>query len=141
LFSWLPDGGALDYYQRAGDDYQFTVADLASDNTRVLGTPCGLTPAWRTNTQVLWNPCGEGLSLSELKDGTVHNTRLLDTEARNVTLTLNRNIAVVHPAVFDDGNTTMYVPDANWQAYDFATGRLQNLEGTGGTPCCGTLLQ
>ncbi len=140
LFSWLPDGGALDYYQLVGEAAQLTVTDLATDNTRAVGQDCNLVRAWRTNTEVLWNPCGDGLSLSELKDGTFRKTRLLDTEARDIVLTGNRGIAVIHPAVLNEGNTTN-IPDANWQAYDFATGRLQELEGTGGTPCCGTLLQ
>lgn len=139
-FSWLPDGGALNYDLLAGESYQLTVTDLATDATRGIGQNCSGVPAWRSNSEVLWNHCGDGLALSELKDGAYRKTRLLDTEARDIVLTGDRNIAVVHPAVLNEGNTTN-IPDANWQAYDFATGRLQELEGTGGTPCCGTLLQ
>jgi hypothetical protein len=117
-----------------------TVIDLATDQTRAVGWDCSKQRVWRSNTEVLWNHCGDGFYLSRLENDIFQATRLLDTEVRDIVLTGDRNIAVVHPAVLNEGNTTN-IPDANWQAYDFVTGRLQELEGTGGTPCCGILLQ
>ena len=92
---------------------------------------------------MLWVRCGEGAYLSRLWDGKFDESQVLTwdggTQAVKLMLTGNRALAVMQPLVQVEGDTD--IVSADWQSRDFKLGRLQVVEGTGGTGCCGTLLQ
>lgn len=141
-FSWLPEGAVLDYVVTAENGFEFGVTDLVTNDTRVVGdmatTSCGVNRAWHSNSEVLWNRCGQGVYVTELISGTFIARRLLDGDVQEMTLTANRAFAVMQPTTQGGGDALW---DATWQAYTFNEDRLQELTGTGGAICCGTLLQ
>jgi hypothetical protein len=144
-FSWLPQGHALEFIASTGDGFQFTVTDLTSDQTRVVGdlaaTSCTVQRVWPTNDQVIWNRCGDGVFVSrQKKDGSFAGSRLIDQDIRTLKLTENRQIAVMQASGID-GENPWGNWDATWRAYLLGSDSLQELAGTGGSVCCGTLLQ
>ena len=141
FFAWLPDGVTLDYVVRRESGYELAVIDIASGGTREVGelpsVSCSVQRAWRDQAQVLWNACGDGVFLSSLKEnGSFTTSRVADWDVWRMVTTANRDFAVMQPV-----NSAGSLWEAPWQVYDFERGGLQELAGTGGTICCGMVLQ
>jgi Tol biopolymer transport system component len=144
-FSWLPERDTLDYVAVAGNHFELLVTDLTSDKTQSVGelasTSCNVNRAWPTNEKVIVNLCGEGAFLARLKqDGSFTQSRLLNGDIWTLVLTEDREIAVMQTIPPTNDNSAGYW-DANWMAYIFSEDRLQELDATGGSVCCGSLLQ
>ncbi len=141
LFAWLPEGHTLDYVVRREAGYALAVVDIASGDTRVVGelpsVSCGVQRAWRDRAQILWNDCGDGVYLSYSKqNGSFTASRVADWDVWRMVTTADREFVIMQAV--DDMSSLWGAP---WQVFDFDQDGLQELAGTGGTICCGTVLR
>lgn len=143
--TWLPKGNVLNYLARSEQGVDLTITDLDGDDSIVVGNitslSCPVERAWRSNTEVLWNDCGEGVFRSSIENGSsTTGTPLLDIDIQTLAQTNNREIAIFQPVVPVEDETA-YVQALNWWLFDFTAGHMVELDDTGGATCCGTLLQ
>ena len=127
-FSWLPGENLLEYVTDSGDGLELTMTDPTTNRTQAIGemaasvdTPCQYARAWRSNEEVVWGHCGDGVYHSRIgNNGEVTSAKILNGEMFSAELTNNREYAAMRSGVAGD--------IGYWYVFDFVADQVLKVE-------------